>query len=501
MAEEKSPLREIQWTQVFPWLAIFRTFGVALDLKKLLLGGIGVLAMYTGWSILALVFTSVSNNPVLKSRADEVAHWPWESNQWHSFTVSRTPTAVELLDELEKSGLKITPETHAKLGALSLIEDLERSKVEVTPADRTAIEQAYGVKSGMATVDELLHNPVRALWQLGTNWRFVLKPGEDLMHPFRTVFSQGTGILPTVFALLCGLWGLLVWAYFGGAISRLAAVEFAREEKISLKESMQFARSRFMSYGGAPMILLGFLAVPFLLCMLGALIPGLVVWLFPGFAGARAVFIGVLWIFPLVFGFIMAIVMIVAAVAWPLMYSTISVEGSDSFDAISRSFSYVFQGVWRYLFYVLVALVYGSLCSYFVLLFSQLLIHTSQWAVAWGGRAGLSQQLAQLFLYAPEASGWRPTALVAEPTGATKFAAICMAGWLYFFFMLLVGFVHSYFWSASTVIYYLLRRDVDNTEIQEVFLEGEDGDNSFAHEPSPVSPVVETKDSASPGTG
>ena len=36
-----------------------------------------------------------------------------------------------------------------------------------------------------------------------------------------------------------------------------------------------------------------------------------------------------------------------------------------------------------------------------------------------------------------------------------------------------LGFVYSYFWTASTAIYLLLRRDEDGTEIDDVHLDGQ----------------------------
>src|SRR3712207_1254606 len=57
-----------------------------------------------------------------------------------------------------------------------------------------------------------------------------------------------------------------------------------------------------------------------------------------------------------------------------LMYPTVAVEGSDSFDAISRSFSYVYAKPWRMLFYSLVAIAYGALCYLFIKFFIWLML-------------------------------------------------------------------------------------------------------------------------------
>ena len=50
----------------------------------------------------------------------------------------------------------------------------------------------------------------------------------------------------------------------------------------------------------------------------------------------------------------MALLLLGLAFGWPLMWATISTEGTDSFDALSRSYAYVFQRPLRYLFYVVV---------------------------------------------------------------------------------------------------------------------------------------------------
>ena len=39
--------------------------------------------------------------------------------------------------------------------------------------------------------------------------------------------------------------------------------------------------------------------------------------------------------------------------------------------------------------------------------------------------------------------------------------------------LLAVGYLFSYFWTASTAIYFQLRRDVDHTELDEVFLDAD----------------------------
>ena len=57
---------------------------------------------------------------------------------------------------------------------------------------------------------------------------------------------------------------------------------------------------------------------------------------------------GILFFLALIGGaWLIAFLLVGLGGGWALMYPTIAVEGSDSFDAISRSFSYVFARPWR----------------------------------------------------------------------------------------------------------------------------------------------------------
>src|SRR6185437_13538357 len=82
-------------------------------------------------------------------------------------------------------------------------------------------------------------------------------------------------------------------------------------------------------------------------------------------------------------GFVMTLVLLGTFGGFNLMYPTIAVEGSDSFDAISRSFSYVFARPWRMLFYTLVAIVYGALTYLFVRFFIWLMLALTHFFVSW----------------------------------------------------------------------------------------------------------------------
>ena len=54
-------------------------------------------------------------------------------------------------------------------------------------------------------------------------WLYLTRPFIEMFHGDLTA----TGFL---FLLLCGIWELLVWGLFGGAITRIAALKFTRDE-------------------------------------------------------------------------------------------------------------------------------------------------------------------------------------------------------------------------------------------------------------------------------
>src|SRR5262249_34861240 len=62
-------------------------------------------------------------------------------------------------------------------------------------------------------------------------------------------------------------------------------------------------------------------------------------------------------------------------------------------------------------------------------------------------------------------------------------AGIVSGVWMNLIFLLVIGFGYSYFWSSSTIIYLLMRRKVDDAEMDEIYLEEEDQEMSYTPPP------------------
>jgi len=82
---------------------------------------------------------------------------------------------------------------------------------------------------------------------------------------------------------------------------------------------------------------------------------------------------------------------------------------------------------------------------------------------------------------------------------AEKFAAVVLSFWVYLVISMLGAFTVSFYFSANTIIYYLMRREVDATELDDVYLEqSEEEFETQAAAAVTVTATVETTAAAAP---
>ncbi|MBN1846225.1 MAG: hypothetical protein JW810_11115 [Sedimentisphaerales bacterium] len=273
-----------------------------------------------------------------------------------------------------------------------------------------------------------------------------------------------------VFALLLMVVGLSVWAVVGGALCRMAALQFAREERIGPWRALQFSMGKFASFFSAPLIPIGIIIFIGLFVFLG------------GLAGAVP-YIGeiaapLLMGLALFGGFVMALIAIGLIGGMGLMYPTIAVEGSDSFDAISRAFSYLFARPWRLGFYGVVSFVYGGICYLFVRLFAFLLLLAVHVAAGIGmnwddSAVTVSDMRGKLDAIwpAPMLANLQPSVNWVTLNGTETLGAFFIWIWVSLVVGLVLAFAVSFCFSMQTVIYCLLRKHVDSTDLEDVYVE------------------------------
>jgi hypothetical protein len=323
------------------------------------------------------------------------------------------------------------------------------------------------------------------------------EPWKVLNYPFAELFRWEVTVRSFTYLLLCGLWALLVWSLFGGAITRGAALWFAREDRLGFRRSLAWGVKKWPAYFSAPMFpMIGILI---------AVIPTAIICLLLK-ASIGVLVIGIVWPIVLLCGLFVAILLVGLLFGWPLMWPTISAEGSDSFDALSRSYSYTYQRPVHYLFYAAVAGVLGMLAWVVVLIFAKGVIEYSYWAASWGSGGERIQEIRQIAEAPPPPPDLGPKleglAPPPSPEGSEMLAygAKAIGFWVRVVKYIAMGFLFSYFWCAATYIYFLLRQSVDATELDEVHVVEEAEPHSLpplANEPGMPPQVIDTPPPAS----
>jgi hypothetical protein len=343
---------------------------------------------------------------------------------------------------------------------------------------------------------------------------------------------------------------IAIWSYFGGAIARIAAYEIAKDgERIETRKALQFARKKFWSFFWAPLICLIGLGFFGLCNYVGGAVGSLLEWVYVG-----GFLVAILLPLALLSGFIMTLIALGTIAGLPLFSPAVAAEGTDSFDAVSRGFSYVYSRPWHYLGYQIVSAVYGYVCISFVIVFAVLMCH-------WGIKAGASgfqlcglvrtdkntgkgdfdrianASWATILSDRHEGLGryrWDPMGIIRGPhpygrlqtvaneivdtdhkdtsTNTARahhpYVSAVITFWLVITLGLALGYVVSYAISQQTMIYYILRKKVDGIEMNEVFEETEEELKPTALEtakpaesaPAAGAPKAEDKPASPPAT-
>jgi hypothetical protein len=567
MAEDKIDGREATWRQLLPWMELFRGFQVAFDLNKLLLAAAGILVMAAGWWLLAVIFRNIPTGlgdlpptwpQKYQTQAADDPRKGWEQfkrdrDEWNLLhetaglgaagqrvqvlDLANSPQEYELAKSLDDKDTNIP----AAVEVLTREGKLDDAKARLYLA-RLGKPKPHGRLATWPWWEDRGPNPYLLVtgqagipWEAGRFWDWFLRdqllvmiePLVKFVQPVIYFFSpRSTGF--TSFYFLCVmLWTLATWALFGGAITRIAAVQITRGEKIGLREALRFTVKRILSYLMAPLFPLAFVFVVLIFMILFGLIHMIPVF-------GDVVWDGLLWWLMMICGLVMAVTL-VGLVGWPLMSATISTEGTDSWEAVTRSYSYVYQRPWHYIWYSLVAIAYGAVLVFFIGFMTSLTVYLAKWGVSetpFSSRSYANREPTFLFVYAPTSFGWRTLLLegatvngkkvvdngVINPNayadymdqprpdgsdpnwpddktkdrevlrGWNKVGAFLVAIWLWIFFLLMLGFGYSYFWSASTIIYLLMRRHVDAAELDEVYLEEDEQDGPYGGHFTPPTP-------------
>lgn len=245
----------------------------------------------------------------------------------------------------------------------------------------------------------------------------------------------------------------------GGAIARLATVQACLGRNASLGETARFTWSMAFWLIVAPLIPLFVAGVVWLVLAVG----GGVLFNVPGLNVVGGVVFGVM----LFAGLVGACLLLFTALGAGLLPSALAVEGTDAFDAVSRIFAFLLYRPMRFFFLTAVMLVYGAL--------TYILVGLVVFLAMWFTRAAAGVWSSELHQYmpAPELSEFPNGADVSELGATGKATAWLVGAWTKLLFGVSVAYATSYFFTAQTWVYLLLRKAVDESAFDECYVEGQ----------------------------
>lgn len=472
------------------WLKLFSTFQIALDPKKLLLAAAGLLAMWLGTFILSAFFFAMKSEP-LQASYDVNRYQKADPN----LTVEQARLRAETDYQRDLDHYLWVRGFAGPDGSLRVLPWNENRGPNPLKLARHATEEG-----GISRIWG---------WFKHHGSRILVEPLVKFIKPIALMLGPKADFGTRIFLLLVAFVVLAVWAFFGGAITRIAVLQLAGKDPPSLAESLRFVCGKYVHYIAAPMVPVLFVAGIVVIALLFSL-----VHLIPIIGD---LWDGVFWPIYLLLGFAQAL-LLVGLAGYPLMFPTISAEGSDTFDALSRSYNYVYQSPWHYIWNAILAVAYGMVLVFFVVFMGSMVLYLTKWSLNQNPATEYisSRRIDHLFIYAPstfelndllvDQTKLKPTsspedraAYISENVwGMNKFSAVLVKIWTIVVVLFMIGFGYSYFFTASSMIYLLMRQSVDDTEIDEVYT-----DDAFADEPmlppmpppAPTGPPVQMVDS------
>jgi len=298
------------------------------------------------------------------------------------------------------------------------------------------------------------------LWHRG-NLVFSLLQGRGLtavplLIPLLNPFHGG--IVHLALSALLYFLLLAVLTYCGGAITRLTALQYARDDIPTLQDGLKMVRAKRRAYLFAPLTpLFGVLlfAVGNIVIGLIGCIPVVGPWIMAALVPFCAVPATVVITFIVVLG----------ALTFGLMLPAISIGGKDAFEGWSSAYSYLLWGFNRFVSYTVLAAVIGTLTTLaaygLVELFVYLLVKTL--SIGLIGRSLISYTLGGGLAadVAPVLEGPLGLTVASWLTILIVFVARCMV----------FAYAISYFFTSNTLICFLLRKHVDRIDVDQVYEE------------------------------
>lgn len=273
------------------------------------------------------------------------------------------------------------------------------------------------------------------------------------VDPYSHLFDRNFGFFPFLYFLFGSLWSLAIWGFLGLAICRVTLMKLTRNEFVPLDDAVGFAMEKWTTVIGAILAPLGAVAA---IC-----VPMFLLGLLMGF-DIGVMLVGVLWVVVLAASTAIGVLLFGLMFGWPLMVSSVGCESQNSFDAMTRAYAYTFQRPLHYLFYAILAILYGGICWMIVSALADAIVNLSFWTTSWG--ANIAPDRISTIINPVSEDGQ----FVESQTLYVGRNAIGL--WNGLIRSCAAAFLYAMFWAMASAIYLLLRKDVDETEMDEIYV-------------------------------
>ena len=293
-----------------------------------------------------------------------------------------------------------------------------------------------------ALIDGALNLNFPVMWKsvVAIVWEYPILVWQSGHHWFISLF----GFL-LIFTLCIG----------GGAISRMQACQFARQSQLSIDEALKFSWSQWRQAVLAVVSPAMFVAGISILLMLA----GLVLFSIPIINVIGSFFYGI----ALVFGLSVALISIFYVVSFPMLVPAIMVEHCSGGESVQRAFSYVIARSLQYLMYLLLLVIAMVIGFVFIRLVATLTLDVTAALVGSMTLNDSLQSAGSIESLSTPAIGlaWY------EQSGSAIISC-----WEIIVHDCMIGWVFSGFFSASTMVYLLMRLACDGQSTKEIWTEG-----------------------------
>ena len=252
------------------------------------------------------------------------------------------------------------------------------------------------------------------------------------------------------FALVFSGMVLLVLSVSTGILCRMGASQVCANRVTPMAQAVCHVRRRWLWYVLTPLMPLLLIGVLALLLYLS----GLVFFNVPWLDAVGSLGFGVM----LLMGVLIAGVLLLLALAFVLMPPALSVEGSEGFDAVSRSFNYILFRPWQFAAYLFSAALYLGVVYVLLTVVAGLGLGATHYFVNAGAIGESSfQQIINASYDMGEASS----------DANIQVSGWIIGRWIDLMYLIVVAVLFSTICCLQTQIYVLMRRSADGTPMDQ----------------------------------